>query len=48
MPCPGSENYGRTASVPCTLALILKALPPGTREHITDAEQVSFKKRGSI
>jgi hypothetical protein len=47
-PCSGSGNYGRAASVPFTLAQKLKALPPGTCEHITDAEQVSFKKWGSI
>lgn len=27
---------------------MLKAIPLGTSEHITDAEQVSFKKWGSI
>lgn len=44
----GSENCSTAVSVLFSLALILKTKPLGTYECITDAEQVSFKKWGSI
>lgn len=45
---PGSENFSKAASVLFCLALMLKIVPLGNYEHITDAEQVIFKKWGSI
>ena len=42
------RNCSKVASVLFSLGLMLKTIPLGTYEHITDAEQVSFKKWGSI
>lgn len=45
---PWLRKLQQVASVLFSLALMLKTIPLGTYEHITDAEQVSFKKWDSI